>query len=165
MLTNILDTSTGTTAIVPTDYKDRRGRAYLYWTPGDRTALSAEYHYERLDRGIEFAPDGIVQVTTHKVPLGIGYFHPLGAIARLKATFHDQNGRFKYGTNPDGEPGSDRFWIFDASIGYRLPERWGILSFEVKNLFDKSFRFQDTDRDNPLIQPERTVYCKVLLAI
>ena len=166
VLTNILvDPSAGTTAIVPTDWKDRRGRAYLYWTPGDRAALSAEYHYERLDRGIEFAPDGIVQVTTHKIPLGIGYFHPLGVIARLKATFHDQNGRFMNGSNPDGEPGSDRFWIFDASLGYRLPERWGILSFEVKNLFDESFRFQDTDRDNPLIQPKRTVYCKVMLAI
>jgi tetratricopeptide (TPR) repeat protein len=165
VLTNVLvDPVAGTTAIVPTDWNDRLGRAYLYWTPGDRVALSAEYLYERLDRGTEFAPDGIVQVTTHKVPLGIGYFHPLGMIARLKSTFHDQNGRFMNGTNPDGDPGSDRFWIFDASIGYRLPERWGILSLEAKNLFDKSFRFQDTDRANPLIQPNRTVYCKVLLA-
>jgi hypothetical protein len=144
------------------------GRAYLYWTPGDRVATSAEYLYERQDRSTEFAPDGIVKVTTHKVPLGIGYFHPLGVTARLKATFHDQDGRFirqLNGTNPDGDPGSDRFWIFDTSLGYRLPKRWGILSFEAKNHFDKSFRFQDTDRDNPLIQPERTVYLKVLLAI
>lgn len=87
--------------------------------------------------------------------------------ARLKTTFHDQNGRFirqLNGPNPDAA-GSDRFWIFDTSLGYRLPKRWGILSFEAKNLFDKSFRFQDTDRDNPLIQPKRTVYFKVLLAI
>ncbi len=162
-----VDPITFATSFVPTDYKDRRGRAYLYWTPGVRVALSAEYLYERQDRGTEFAPEGIVQVTTHKVPLGIGYFHPLGVTARLKTTFHDQNGRFirqLNGPNPDAA-GSDRFWIFDTSLGYRLPKRWGILSFEAKNLFDKSFRFQDTDRDNPLIQPKRTVYFKVLLAI
>jgi tetratricopeptide (TPR) repeat protein len=163
-----IDFITFASSIVPTDYKDHRGRAYLYWTPGDRVALSAEYFYERLDRGTDFAPDGIVQVTTNKVPLGIGYFHPLGVIARVKGTFHDQNGRFIRQldlTPPDGDPGSDRFWIFDASLGYRLPGRRGILSLEVKNLFDKSFRFQDTDRDNPLIQPKRTVYVKALLAL
>lgn len=155
-------------ATVSKDYEDRTGRAYLYWTPGVRVAMSAEYLYERQERSTDFAPDGIVKVTTHKVPLGIGYFHPLGVTARLKTTFHDQDGRFirqLNGTNPDGDPGSDRFWIFDASLGYRLPKRWGILSLEARNLFDKSFRFQDTDRDNPLIQPERTVYLKVLLAI
>jgi outer membrane receptor protein involved in Fe transport len=63
------------------------------------------------------------------------------------------------------ESGSDQFWIFDASAGYRLPDRWGIVSIEGKNLFDRSFQYQDTDPLRPLIQPGRTVYVKLTLAI
>jgi len=63
------------------------------------------------------------------------------------------------------ESGSDQFWIFDASAGYRLPKRWGIVSVEGKNLFNQSFQYQDTDVYHPIIQPGRTVYFKLTLAL
>ncbi len=124
--------------------------------------------YEWLDRGTIATLDGIDKVTTHRFPLGAGFFHPCGASAGLKASYIDQDGRFVPQFSSDGTPGeqgSDHFWVVDASIGYRLPKRWGILTLEAQNLFDKSFRYQDTDHDNPSIQPERTVVFRFTLSI
>jgi hypothetical protein len=55
--------------------------------------------------------------------------------------------------------------VVDASIGYRLPKRYGIITVEARNLFDENFRFQDTDPSNPTIYPERLVLVKVTLAL
>jgi outer membrane receptor protein involved in Fe transport len=41
---------------------------------------------------------------------------------------------------PDGE---DDFMLFDAAIGYRLPDRRGIISLEGRNLLDEDFSYQD----------------------
>jgi hypothetical protein len=47
--------------------------------------------------------------------------------------------------------------VFDASIGYRLPRRWGTLSIDARNLFDSKFRFQDIDPKNSTIAPRQLV--------
>lgn len=61
-------------------------------------------------------------------------------------------------------PGDDQFWVVDASLGYRLPKRWGIIEIEAKNLLDEEFKFQDTDPSNPEIFPERLILVKLTLA-
>jgi hypothetical protein len=151
-----------------TDWKERLGRAYLYWTPHSWVALNAEYFYERFDRGTLFNA-GIQQVTTHRFPLGIKVFHPSGLIARLRATHFDQEGILSRVTDASLplESGSDRFWIVDAATGYRLPNRMGIVSIEAKNLFNKSFQFLDQDpfNQNPVIQPKRSIFFKFTLAL
>jgi outer membrane receptor protein involved in Fe transport len=146
------------------DWKERLGRAYLYWTPHPYLALSAEYLYERFDRVREFS-FGVEQVTTHRFPFGIGFFHPSGFFARLKATYFDQEGRFVPQLAAAGIPGSDQFWVVDASIGYRLPKRLGFVKLEARNLLDESFKYQDMDTASPVIQPGRLVYLKLTLAI
>ncbi len=60
--------------------------------------------------------------------------------------------------------GSDRFWVVDAALGYRLPKRYGMVAVEVKNLFDEEFQFQDTDAANPSIYPERLALVRVTLS-
>ena len=62
-------------------------------------------------------------------------------------------------------PGTGSFWTVDAGISYRLPRRLGIVSLTAKNLFNESFRYQDTDPVRPALQPQRTVYLKVTLAL
>ena len=54
--------------------------------------------------------------------------------------------------------------VLDASLAYRLPRRWGILTLEARNLFDERFRFQDTDAANPTIAPGRLILLKFTLA-
>jgi len=62
-------------------------------------------------------------------------------------------------------PGKDDFWVFDAAIGYRLPKRLGFITVGAKNLFDKSFKYFDSDYNNPAIQPDRLLFVRLTLAI
>ena len=104
--------------------------------------------------------------TTHRLPLGVNFYHPSGFTARLKATYIDQRGRFQPQLSPPETtvPGNDQFWVVDTALGYRLPKRFGLITFEVRNLFDKTFKFQDTDPANPLIQPTRSIFARFTLA-
>jgi hypothetical protein len=146
------------------DWKERLGRAYLYWIPHSWLAVNMEYQYERFDRDRQ-AAFHIKNVTTQRFPVGINFYHPSGFIAQLKATYFDQEGRFQpQGSDPDiFLSGEDRFWIIDALIGYRLPKRLGLIRVGVDNLFNESFKYQDTDPANPTIQPKRLIFAKFTL--
>jgi outer membrane receptor protein involved in Fe transport len=153
------------------DWREHEGRAYLYWTPHPWLALRAEYQYEKFDRDPEFIA-GIKDVKTYRFPLEIGFFHPSGFSLSAKATYINQKGDFLPNntfvpdpSNPPTIAGSDSFWIVDARISYRLPKRLGIVSLTAKNLFDKTFKYQDTDFVNPSIQPKRSVFLKITLAM
>lgn len=159
--------SDGTSEIRKVDWEERTARAYLLWTPQPWFAFSAEYQYERLDRGKEFVGEGVAFARTHRFPLGVSFYHPAGLSALLKATYFDQEGLFEpahYVLGGPFIPGQDRFWIIDAAISYRWPKRFGFLTVGAKNLLDRSFRYQDTDHKNPLIQPKRMIYGKVTLS-
>lgn len=141
-------------------HEDTSGRAYLYWTPTPRLALQADYQYERLVQSPELALDNFVEIRDHRFSLGGAYFDPSGLRAAVTATFVDQNGSFTpFGSAPGdpGVPGSSSFWTLDAAIGYRLPERLGLITLSVRNLFDEDFQFQDTEPGNPTLIPERLV--------
>lgn len=149
------------------DWGERLARAYLYWTPHPWLATSAEFLYERFIREDELVgPELFTRIRTFRFPLGINFFHPSGFTARLKATFTDQEGEFvEFAGDEEVEvTGDDQFWLFDAVIGYRLPKRWGFVSIEAKNLFDKEFKFQDTDPAHPLIIPERLILARITLS-
>jgi Tfp pilus assembly protein PilF len=150
------------TLLRKTDWIENLGRGYLYWTPTYWLALSAEYEYERLQRDLPL-DEGIADVRTHRVPLAVAFFDPSGFRARVKATFMDQKGTF---ADPGGElrHGDDRFWVVDASIGYRLPGRWGLVTIEARNLFDKRFHYQETDPVTPRIYPERLILGRFTVA-
>jgi tetratricopeptide (TPR) repeat protein len=157
---------TFTGEIVEADLKEQLDRAYLYWTPHPWLALKAEYQFERLEAPEEFTIFNTSKLNTHRLLLGIAFFHPSGFSARFVPTYVAQDGDFVTGP-PFGLRGvskENQFWVFDASISYRLPKRYGLITVEAKNLFDKSFKFQDTDPENPSMQPKRLVLAKVTLA-
>ena len=146
------------------DWEERLSRAYFYWTPHLWLSLSAEYQYERFEREID-AP-GVEQfdnLKTHKLPFGINFYHPSGLSAGVKAAYVDQSGKF---VNPSENitKDSDEFWVVDATLSYRLPNRYGILSFECKNLFDETFKYLDMDPANPAVYPERLVLVRFTLS-
>jgi outer membrane receptor for ferrienterochelin and colicin len=121
--------------------------------------------YERLKREEPFI-EGVKVADTHRVPLGVNFFHPSGLSSSLTGTYFNQNGTF--GGFYNGDPirdGSDDFWTVDLAINYRLPKRYGFITVGVTNLFDEDFMFFDSDLNNASIQPERTVFVKVSLAL
>jgi tetratricopeptide (TPR) repeat protein len=154
-----------TTRIKHFDSKERLGRAYLYWTPHKWIALSAEYQYEKIEIDKEYTAY-FEFVRTNSFPIMLTFSHPSGVSADLQTTYIDQEGKFKPQNLPTGVvvSGTDNFWITDASVSYRLPKRFGILKIGVKNLFDESFNYQDTDLVSPLFQPERMVFARFTLS-
>jgi tetratricopeptide (TPR) repeat protein len=156
------------------------GRAYVFWTPHQWLAVSGEYMYERFrnDDAISFF---FKKVDTHRVPLGLRFFHPSGFSAALRATFFHQSGEFNQQSSGTFMPGRDTFWVADAAISYRLPKRYGFITLGVTNLFDRRFKYQQTDfaiansvsanavsfsttSGSTTIQPDRTVFVRVTLA-
>jgi len=158
-------TETATSKLEHFDWKERFGRAYLYWTPHQWIAFSGEYHYEKTEID-EVSPGGFEFLKTNRFPFAVSFSHPSGFSARVKATYIDQEGKFNPQNTPIGfvVSGADNFWIVDASISYRLPKRMGIIMLDARNLFNQSFQYQDLDVANPSIQPERAVFAKFTLA-
>ncbi len=153
------------------DRDERRHRAYLYWTATRRLALRAEYHFERTSRDLNESVvflDDPKRIRSHRVPVGIDFFHENGAFSALTTSFVNQDVRFPF-AGGGTDHASDSFWLVDASIGYRLPKRMGIASFSVRNLFDEDFDYQDTNVAGtprlPLFQPDRSLFVKLSLSL
>jgi hypothetical protein len=145
-------------------------RAYVHWLPIPELALNLEFVYDKYntDNGKDLTnvfgfPEKAV---TYSVPLGARYFHPSGFFAGAGVTYVNQDVN-----RADGLPeGNDDFFYLDASIGYRLPKRFGIVSFSVTNLLDQNFHYQDDSyrefQDQPSIGPyfpERLFFGRITL--
>jgi tetratricopeptide (TPR) repeat protein len=144
-------------------WKERAHRSYLYWTPNTWLALTAAYQFEHFERPVEFTGDeNIIDVKTQRVPLKLSVSFPSGLSARFVATHIYQKGRF---LDSAGDPfaGNARFWVADVGLSYRLPRRLGQLALEGRNLFNRSFRFQETDAVTPSIAPRRFIFARWIL--
>ncbi len=147
------------------DWNEYLGLVYLFWTPHPRLALRADYRFERFDRDERFAA-GVRELDTHRVLIGMSFFDPSGLSASLTPTYWHQAGRFDGFFDPAAvRSGRADFWTVDAAVGYRLPKRYGVISVGATNLFDEKFKFFDIDVNNPMIQPVRTVFLRLTLAL
>ncbi|HET6519060.1 MAG TPA: TonB-dependent receptor, partial [Geminicoccaceae bacterium] len=127
------------------DWREEQYRAYLYWTPHTDWALSAELRYEEFERRNGSGLQPPIGLNTLSLPLTVRYFHPSGVFAGLGATYVYQDvDRIDDPRQPLNE-GHDDFVVVDASIGYRLPDRRGIISVDARNLLDERFFFQDNN--------------------
>ena len=156
--------------VLQADWEENLLRSYLYWTLHPWLVARAEFQYERFERDPrQVGTDGFTELNTYRLPLGINFFHPSGFSAQLQGTYVDQDGQFGDPRNAPVVPKDDQFWVADVSFGYRLPKRWGLITLEVRNLFDKVFNFQDgiegaTGPPDPQIAPERLIFARFTLA-
>ena len=145
------------------DWKEYQARAYWLWTPFDWLASRAEYSFERLVRSANVTA-GVRNTRTHRVQVGVNAFHRTGLGASATATYYNQIGTFGEGLF---RAGSDRFWLFDASLGWRLPERYGLVSVAATNLTDHHFNLFENGfaNSNPTVAPARAIIGRVTLAL
>ena len=85
------------------------------------------------------------------ISAGVGDYEATIYVYCSSGTYVDQKvRRSATATQADG---SDDFFLVDATVGYRLPKRAGVISLQVKNLFDDEFNYQDDSyrefRDEP----------------
>jgi len=154
---------------LPIDLQERAQSAYAYWLPIPQISFTAGYEHGRY--GSEPMPLlGYSHMKTEKLPVEIRYFSRGGLTIGARASHIEQSGDFQTGfaqtplSTPPVAPGEDRFWVLDAFVGYRLPNRRGLLSLTADNLLDETFQFQDVDPTNPSLFPERLISFRFTLA-
>lgn len=132
------DTNSITTDVL---YKDRYNvdvtqdfvSAYVYHIFNDEFVVGNDYKYGRNDAG---TPDDFFLENHRNRSFG-RYFFTNMFFLQSGATYlyQDRNGYEAVGV-PNG---SDCGWMFDASIGYRLPTRHGFITAGVNNIFGQDF--------------------------
>jgi hypothetical protein len=159
----LIDATVTPPAIQKVNGKENLARTYLFWTPYTWVALRTEYLFEHFENGPALGEHA--HVNTHRVPLGVNVFHASGLSASFTATYYNQAGRFMRLTTPALQSAATDFWTIDAAINYRLPQRYGFVTLGAANLLDRKFKYLETDLNNPHIQPARTVFFKLTLAL
>ncbi|WP_459992552.1 porin family protein [Methylosoma difficile] len=153
-----------------TNWAENNARSYLNWTLSSKIAVGLNYNFEELQRkkdGFFETTNGdsnfFSQLNTHRTQVFGNFFHPSGLLSKLSLSYLNQTGTF---LNDDGSfsPQATDFWLLDAEIGYRLPNRHGLLAIGVKNLLDERFNFQGTDVNNPRLPQGSLIFSRVTLS-
>lgn len=152
----------GLQVLLEDTWQEELGTAYLYWAPTSWLTLGLQYSLEKYSHEQMEGPLGISSLTTNKITPAIHIFHPCGVSVSTQANYVDQHGDFgsaMFGFYPDKE----QFWTLDLALNYRLPQRYGLVTVEIKNLLDEQFRFLDTDPSAPRLLPEQQIWAKFTL--
>ena len=168
-----IDASGAVPVVIQDDASERLHQVYLYWTPWDEVAVRAGFVYDKYEKdsaafSARVGSDNPLEVDTISVPLSISYFHPSGFFATAGVSFvHQKVERLAIFSNQ----GEDSFFVVDAGIGYRFPDRFGIATLTVHNLLNNGFQFQDDSfrefSDEPTVGPyipARTILGRVALS-
>jgi hypothetical protein len=131
------------------DHDEQTHRLYLNALPHPRIPISVEFVYDKFEGGYPFfftaedqqESEFPLEVETFSVPVTARYFDPSGFFAGVRGTYVDQKVKRVSGSIFAG--GESDFFVVDADLGYRFPNRRGSVSLEVRNLFDQDFKYQD----------------------
>lgn len=153
-------------------------RAYLYWIFNSNWTIKNEIQFEKFarnhrDKGIDDNEPDRIQMLS--LPITVNYFHPRGFFFNTSINILKQNLRRKQDFNDSQErnpkitnSGIDTFFLLDSIIGYRFPNRRGILTFEGRNLLDDKFFYRNinfnlSEAVPARYVPERTFFVRLTL--
>lgn len=135
-----LDQPVGNADPVGTDIRGIRGYANATFGPDLAASLSVSH-----DRATSTDPFDLQFFANTEVRGRLAWFHPQGGFASVDLGYVWHSAV----TNVDQ---SDQFPILEATLGWRLPNKRGVLSLHLQNVLDESFGFQDR-RSNALGAP------------
>ncbi|MDR4651459.1 MAG: tetratricopeptide repeat protein [Nitrosomonas sp.] len=141
-------------------------RSYFYWTPYSNWTIKSEPQFEKFERSI--SSNLPVEINTLIVPISINYFNPSGIFSTLSGTFVRQNLKRLENFATERNSGISNFFMIDAIIGYRMPNRMGIVSLEGRNLLNEEFsfrhiNFQESEATRPRFISGRTFFARLTL--
>lgn len=129
-----------------TDWDESIYRTYLYLVLNPEWVVGGEFRLDIFDRERNPVADRFpTQIETVSLPLAVRYFSPTGIFAQLGTTFVYQDVSRQtttVGTFSSAE-GNDISILIDAGMGFRLPERRGVIALEGRNLSNQRLNFQD----------------------
>ena len=147
-----------------TDWREYLARPYVFWTPHEWFATSVEYQYEQFLNGSQTSVSYLKESRPHNNALsGLDFFHPSGSTFGTEGNLLQSAWRLSNAPLSVAccESGRSDFWVVDAGRGHRLPKRHGFFTVGATNLFDRKFKYQETDLNNRTIQPDRTFFARL----
>ncbi|WP_371128804.1 FecR domain-containing protein [Nitrosomonas sp. Nm132] len=152
-------------------------RAYFYWLFNSNWAIKGEMQFEKFTRNHQdlIEDDDPGRIQTLSLPITINYFHPQGFFFNAAINTVKQNLRRKrdFNDNQERNPektnsGVDTFFLLDSIMGYRFPNRRGMLAFEGRNLLNDKFFYRNTgfyisEAIPTRYVPERTFFARLTL--
>jgi tetratricopeptide (TPR) repeat protein len=134
--------------------------SFSRWT----SALGLDVNVERLERPQRMTgSEGIMDLETVRVPLGVRFFRENGFSIRMDATYIRQSGTFSLDEGFDIINRADSAWILDAALEYKFPGRSGAIMVGVRNLADQFVGLVETDPVNPRVPPRRFAFVQLRL--
>ncbi|MFL5336010.1 MAG: FecR domain-containing protein [Geminicoccaceae bacterium] len=153
--------------VVLQDASEGLAQAYLYWTPTERIAISVALRGDRY-RAHDGDAEGVPQdIDSILAPVSVRYFHPSGFFGLAGVEYVGQSVTIDDGPGQESDRWGDS-WLVDAAIGYRLPNRHGIVSLEINNILDQRIHWQDdsfrsSEQQNRRFIPERSAMLRLNL--
>jgi tetratricopeptide (TPR) repeat protein len=127
--------------------------AYAYWLPSKRVSISFQPQYQHFTGGALFDEMELLEL-----PFALRVFLPAGLWVGTSVTGVGQRNRL--GDFKD----SDTYWLVDAVVAYRLPQRMGTVSLQGTNLTNQRFKFQEIDAGVlPRYIPQSRLFLRVSL--
>ncbi|MDD5034751.1 MAG: FecR domain-containing protein [Methylococcaceae bacterium] len=118
-------------------WRETQYRGYLLWIPHPRWSTTVEYNREDFINLDLARLRGANDTWTQYIPVTLAYFDPSGFSARFKATHYRQEV-----ADSDGNQGYDYAEFLDLGLGYRLPQRFGIVEIQLQNLLNQKYRYE-----------------------
>ncbi|MGB0127407.1 MAG: TonB-dependent receptor [Rhodocyclaceae bacterium] len=133
---DVVDVETG--SIAERAAPNKAVSAFVGWTPTPRWALSLKAERNLIRTPLEDSDTAPIAIAQTVVPLqvrhfGNGFFASMG-VSSVRQTVQRAAG------SPYGDQ-RERFTLVDAQVGFQLPNRWGVISLEGRNLLDEKFTF------------------------
>jgi len=97
-------------------------------------------------------------IETGRLRPQLRWFLPFGLFVGAGATQYDQTVEQTDDLSTDARQVIDsKFWIYDATMGYRLPDRWGTLAVDVRNATNEKFAFYERAIQDVIIPARQVV--------
>jgi Flp pilus assembly protein TadD len=145
-----------------TEWNARRHRAYVAWQARRNLALTAEWHYEstRMTDHRSGTIANPIEVATERLPLRAWFALPgHWSLAAEALRLRQKVGRLTRGALDEG---SEAVWLANLRLRHARSDVGWSVEFEVRNLFDRDFRYQDPNLLGtpgiPQYQPERSAF-------
>ncbi|MGI6525003.1 MAG: tetratricopeptide repeat protein [Bdellovibrionota bacterium] len=117
------------------DFRELRDQdlasAYFYQVLSKQLTGTLDYMYSREHLNVDFSQE----LQRHTAALGLKYFATNNIFTYARGVWRQQDrmGSFYF------DDGTSDFWTVDLGIGYRIPDRHGLIKLELLNLADKKF--------------------------
>ncbi len=147
--------------VVDRESHDDLANAYVNVLAGKRVAVSLDWNYDKKRfNTTTMSPLFLFQdrFETNRIRPQVRVFLPCGFYTVVAGSHYDQQvDQFDDLTSSARTTVNANFWTLDATVGYRLPRRYGTISLEGTNLTDEQFDFYEQSLQENVIPARRVI--------